>query len=703
MEQHLAQQIAALKEENRELREELHREQLQSQSRVEEELSSTVINLIAAVAAVADDVDVLGSPVAQRKRTSPAAAAAAASDAPSSTMRRGTYFGTYTADEAARKRALGRTNSTNAGDGGVFEDARVRPSDCGGGGNSGSVGDALLVTVEDEAAEAEEGTDLQLLVCVHGATGLGFADTSTNELTTSAVRCIVECAGRTATTQAAAMQSNLSDAKFGESFLFAVDAIATTADRALRISIVSHDQNSSSIDNAVGSASGMEWALEGDVTISFPEHPAVNVPWTRNFALQRGSSSGALKLTITWLSVARLRCTSAKLQQLEDTAAGGAPAAHARTLASTVAVAVAAASGVDEQVRLLLRVVAGLQRELVVARGGTPTRANATDATRLLRHIAALLRQRGIATAASLDASSSNSSSAEMEVEVAQLRSRLEMKKVQLNACLNTITQQEGELVELRAALTARAAGVGSVGSAGSVALASARPPPRVSAVRTARIVAPVREEEKEEEGMASATAGAEQTQRRRSRQAARAATVFSPQNRQRGAVVRPNGASRRGGTRKRNRNRNNRGQQPSHSTVDRRERARAYERTREARMQQYRVKEVGGTEEMQVASTIRYVPPPPPPPPPPLSQQHDHHQQQHSDSQHHLEHVQYARSLAQPQPQVHVNRHGSIDITGGAPSMDTEEAMRVVHAMRDRIASLRSELSGGAIPPTPL
>ena len=55
MEQHLAQQIAALKEENRELREELHREQLQSQSRVEEELSSTVINLIAAVAAVADD------------------------------------------------------------------------------------------------------------------------------------------------------------------------------------------------------------------------------------------------------------------------------------------------------------------------------------------------------------------------------------------------------------------------------------------------------------------------------------------------------------------------------------------------------------------------------------------------------------------------------------------------------------------------
>ena len=34
---------------------------------------------------------------------------------------------------------------------------------------------------------------------------------------------------------------------------------------------------------------------------------------------------------------------------------------------------------------------------------------------------------------------------------------------------------------------------------------------------------------------------------------------------------------------------------------------------------------------------------------------------------------------------------------------MDTEEAMRVVHAMRDRIASLRSELSGGAIPPTPL
>jgi hypothetical protein len=216
------------------------------------------------------------------------------------------------------------------------------------------------------------------------------------------------------------------------------DAIATAADRALRISIVSHDQNSSSIDNAVGSASGMEWALEGDVTISFPEHPAVNVPWTRNFALQRGSSSGALKLTITWLSVARLRCTSAKLQQLEDTAAGGAPAAHARTLASTVAVAVAAASGVDEQVRLLLRVVAGLQRELVVARGGTPTRANATDATRLLRHIAALLRQRGIATAASLDASSSSSSSssssAEMEVEVAQLRSRLEMKKVQLNA-----------------------------------------------------------------------------------------------------------------------------------------------------------------------------------------------------------------------------------------------------------------------------
>ena len=75
MEQHLAQQIAALKEENRELREELHREQLQSQSRVEEELSSTVINLIAAVAAVADDVDVLGSPVAQRKRNSPAAAA----------------------------------------------------------------------------------------------------------------------------------------------------------------------------------------------------------------------------------------------------------------------------------------------------------------------------------------------------------------------------------------------------------------------------------------------------------------------------------------------------------------------------------------------------------------------------------------------------------------------------------------------------
>ena len=125
MEQHLAQQIAALKEENRELREELHREQLQSQSRVEEELSSTVINLIAAVAAVADDVDVLGSPVAQRKRTSPAAAAAAASDAPSSTMRRGTYFGTYTADEAAMKRALGRTNSTIACDGGVSETRRA--------------------------------------------------------------------------------------------------------------------------------------------------------------------------------------------------------------------------------------------------------------------------------------------------------------------------------------------------------------------------------------------------------------------------------------------------------------------------------------------------------------------------------------------------------------------------------------------------
>jgi hypothetical protein len=242
--------------------------------------------------------------------------------------------------------------------------------------------------------------DIQLLVQVHSANGLEERGAQ------GEVRCIVECAGSTATTQAAPHDR---DAVFGESFLFPiVDSVAER--HQVRVSLVSC---SSAVDPRVGG--GADWELVGDVTVAFPTRPAANVPWTRAFSME--PDAGSLKLTVTWLSTELMSRASVgalhqqrELDALRAAAAGAgaqrdAPLAAARGLVNT-AVADAfsnspsadAQPGVGEQVRLLLRVVSRLQAELLVAKsaGGRESPvvagAGAVDATAALHSLAAAMQ-----------------------------------------------------------------------------------------------------------------------------------------------------------------------------------------------------------------------------------------------------------------------------------------------------------------------
>ena len=550
--QKLSEKIARLRERNRELTEELELEKAARGA----ELSTAAVDLVATVATLADQKDLLASP----RRAAPDLAPPPP----------------------------------------VFASPSQRA--------------APAAAPDTQGAGAADG-DIQLLVRVHSANGLEERGVL------GEVRCIMECAGCTATTRAAPHDR---DAVFGESFLFPIDSVAER--HQLRVSLVS--AGSSAVDLRAGG--GGEWELVGDVTVAFPAHPAANVPWTRAFSMEH--DAGSLKLTVTWVStelMSRASVGALHQQRKIDALRATAAAVGAQRDTPLVTTAVADAQrGVGEQVRLLLRVVSRLQGELLAAKSAgvheppvVVAGAGAVDATAALHSLArAMERERAsggegsdaVAAAraearegAAAAAAAATAAAAAAADNTAAVEAKLATKESQLFACLQLITHQESELDDFRAAAAAAAAAaaeeeVRAQEEAAAAAAATAAAAPRRRQVVAVREANKSRARARRRRGGGGGGGGgggtrSKKEKSRRSEQAARRVrTAFSPTIGRRGTVASrsrgPWAAELRPGVRTVQQ------RPPMHtgvgaglaanqSAIDRRARARAYERAREAQL----------------------------------------------------------------------------------------------------------------------